>query len=271
MKKVALNVVLGAVLSAPVFVSSPVMAEDGHRATVAAVGHVEASAPVTQSLNWGYVGAGAPHRWGELSSMYEVCAIGKRQSPVNVDTIVEAVLPPLGGSYHDVPLEVANSGHTVQVNYAAGSGFKAASKDYNLVKLSFHTPSEHYVDGAPYPMEVQLEHKAADGSFAVVAVMIKVGKHNPVVEGIWQNVPVAGAVKAVDGVSINAASLLPADKGYYKYDGSLTTPPCTEGVAWHVMKQPIEISAEQLKAFLAVFPVNARPIQPLGERVITGN
>jgi len=221
--------------------------------------------------HWGYVGNGAAHRWGDLSTEFEACKKGVQQSPININEFVQGQLPALSGNYQPVPLEVANNGHTVQVNYAPGSGFRAQDKNFNLLQFNFRTPSEHYVDGAPYPMEAHFVHKAADGALGVVGVMFKVGEHNPVIEGIWQNVPQAGSAKTVDGVEINAGDLMPADKSYYKYDGSLTTPPCTEGVQWYVMKEPIELSAKQLTAFQAVFPVNARPIQALGERVVTGN
>ena len=279
MKKALLMTVLSFV-----FVSPVMAADDGHvhgddmletpaAAPVETVESASTQPSKSMSLNhgWGYIGANAAHKWGDLSAQFEMCKKGVEQSPINIDKIVEAPLPPLSASYSSVPLAVENNGHTVQVNYTPGSGFRADDKNFNLMYFKFHTPSEHYVDGAPYPMEVQFFHKAADGSIGVVAVMLKVGAHNPVIEGIWQNVPQAGNVKQVSGVEVNAGDLMPADKSYYKYEGSLTTPPCSEGVKWHVMKEPIELSAAQLKAFQAVFAVNARPIQDLGERTVKGN
>lgn len=221
--------------------------------------------------HWGYIGGEAAHRWGDLAAEFETCKQGVEQSPVNINEILQEALPALNTNFAETPLEVVNNGHTVQVNYAPGSGFKADGKDFGLVQFDFHTPSEHYIDGAPYPMEAQFVHKAGDGSVGIISVMMKVGKHNPVIEGVWQNVPVAGKTKAVAGVQLNAGALMPANKDYYQYDGSLTTPPCSEGVKWYVMKDPIEISADQLKAFQSVFPVNARPIQALGARVVKGN
>lgn len=254
-----------AALSLSVSVSSNAFAEDGHS------GAVSAAASKSHAPHWGYVGSDAAHRWGDLAAEFEACKKGVQQSPINIDQIVQEALPPLNGSFNKTPLEVVNNGHTVQVNYAPGSGFSAYNKDFALLQFHFHTPSEHYVDGAPYPMEVHFVHKATDGTLGVIGVMMKVGAHNPVIEGIWQNVPVAGATKKVDGVSITASDLMPTSQSYYKYDGSLTTPPCSEGVKWHVMKEPIEISADQLKAFMAVFPVNARPIQPISGRLILGD
>lgn len=220
--------------------------------------------------HWGYTGKHGASHWGDLSTMYETCKAGMKQSPIDISQYLQEDIPALNFTYNPVPLEVLNNGHTVQVNYAAGSTLSSADKTFNLLQFHFHTPSEHYIDGAPYPMEVHFVHKAEDGTRGIVGVMMKVGKHNPIIEGIWQNVPPAGETKAVESVKLSAADLLPANKQYYKYEGSLATPPCSEGVQWHVMKDPIEISAEQLKAFQAVFPVNARPIQSLNDRVITG-
>lgn len=256
----------------------PVMAEEhaGEQsapaaAPVEAVEEVKPKAHVHTGPKWGYVGAGAAHRWGDLSPDYATCKDGKQQSPINIDQFAQAQLPPFNGSYQPGPLVVANSGHSVAVKFAPGSGFRAMNKNFNLDHVHFHTPSEHYIDGAPYPMEAHFVHKAADGSLGVIGIMFKVGAHNPVIEGIWQNVPQAGGVKQVDGVEINAGDLMPESKGYYTYDGSLTTPPCTEGVTWYVMKDPIELSQAQLTAFQSVFPVNARPIQVIGERVVKGD
>lgn len=223
------------------------------------------------SQSWGYIGSGAPHKWGELGAGFEVCKSGTEQSPVNIDRFMQEGVPALNMAYSAVPLVVANTGYTVQVNVAPGTGFRANDTNFNLLNFQFRTPSEHYVDGAPYPMEAQFFHKAADGAVSIVSVMFKVGAHNPLIEGIWQNVPQVGSSKDVSGVEINPSDLMPEDKSFFIYQGSLTAPPCTEGVTWYVMQEPIELSAQQLKAFQAVFPINARPIQDLGERTIKGN
>lgn len=222
-------------------------------------------------VHWGYDGAGAAHHWGDLNSDYHACKDGKMQSPINIARFLQEDLPALDVAYQDSPLSVSNNGHSVQVNFESGSHVSVNGVQYNLLHTHFHTPSEHYLDGAPYPMEVHLVHQAADGTLAVIGVMMKVGEHNPVIEGIWQNVPPSGETKVVDMVQISPAALLPEGREYYKYEGSLTTPPCSEGVQWHVLKNTIEISADQLRAFQAVFPVNARPVQPLNGRVVTGD
>ncbi len=223
------------------------------------------------TVDWGYTSGGGAYKWAELNSSYELCGSGAMQSPININQFVQEDLPALELTYSPVPLVVENNGHTVQVNYAPGSSFSIGGKAYALQQFHFHTPSEHYIDGAPYPMEAHFVHKAEDGSLAVVGVTMKVGAHNPVIEGIWQNVPQAGEIKSVNMVELSADDLMPEDKSYYSYDGSLTTPPCSEGVSWYVLKDPIEISEKQLTAFQAVFPVNARPVQALGDRSVKGN
>ncbi|NCT41107.1 MAG: carbonate dehydratase [Alphaproteobacteria bacterium] len=236
-------------------VAFPALAEDVH----------------ADPAHWGYFGDEAAHKWGDLNAGFEVCKVGVEQSPINISQYVQEALSPLNGTYAPSPLVVENNGHTVQVNFEAGSGFRAYGKDFSLLQAHFHTPSEHYIDGAPYPMEAHFVHRAEDGALGVVAVMFKVGEANPTIEGIWQNVPAVGVAKAVSGVAINARDLMPADMGYYAYEGSLTMPPCSEGVKWFVVKEPITLSAKQLTAFQAVFPVNARPIQDLGGRVVKGD
>lgn len=228
--------------------------------------------PVEGGAKWGYDGAVAAPYWGTLDPSYSVCAAGHMQSPINIAKFLQEDLPDIVPAYKPSPLSVLNTGHTIQLNFQPGSGFSKNGMDYALMSASFHTPSEHYLDGAPYPMELQFLHKASDGTLAVLAVMVKLGEHNKVVEGVWQNTPIeAGAEKIIDSVEINAADLLPQSLEYYAYDGSLTSPPCTEGVRWHVLKEPIEVSEKQLKAFQALFPVNARPVQDLNERVVTGD
>ena len=230
--------------------------------------HAETHHEIT---HWGYTGTDSAPHWGDLDEKYHICKDGQSQSPINIAKFLQEDVPDLKMAYHAVPLSVTNNGHTVQVNIAPGSSFEVGGITYDFLQLHFHTPSEHYLDGAPYPMEAHFVHKASDGTLGVIGVMMKVGEHNPVIEGIWQNVPAAGETKIVETVEINPGDLLPSSLDYYKYDGSLTTPPCSEGVQWHVLKNTIELSEKQLRAFQSAFPVNARSIQPLNERVITGD
>lgn len=233
---------------------------------------VEKAEPKVMHAAWSYEGDNAAAYWGTLDEAYALCAEGKSQSPINISKFLQEDVPDILPAYTPSPLHVVNNGHTIGVHFAQGSGFRANNVNYNLHHAHFHTPSEHYLDGAPYPMEVHFVHKTQGGTLGVIGVMMKVGAHNKVIEGIWQNAPIqSGGEKKVESVEISAADLMPESLDYYKYDGSLTTPPCTEGVQWHVMKEPIEISETQLKAFQALFPVNARPVQPLNGRIVTGD
>lgn len=221
--------------------------------------------------SWGYAGDHRAAVWGHTNPDDKICKDGTQQSPVNIAQYAEQDLPDIQIDYQQTPLMVVNNGHTIKANYAPGSTITIGEHTYELMTLDFHTPSEHYFDGAPYPMELHLVHKAEDGALAVLGVMIKVGAHNEVVEGIWLNTPPNLGENKIDTIAYSAESLLPANRDYYAYEGSLTTPPCTEGVKWHVFKDPIEMSAAQLTAFQGIFPVNARPIQNLNGRIIRGD
>jgi len=229
------------------------------------------SAVKSSGAHWGYVGAESAQHWGGLHSEYAACSEGQKQSPVNISQFAKKDLPTIGFSYAAAPLVVVNNGHTIQVDYSAGSAINVGGQNFKLAQFHFHTPSEHYLDGSPYPMEVHFVHKSDSGQLAVVGAMMKIGAANPVIENIWKNAPTQKGSKSVEAVQVNAADLLPQSKDYYAYEGSLTTPPCSEGVLWHVLKSPIEISQQQLQIFQALFPVNARPVQPLAGRVVRGN
>lgn len=223
--------------------------------------------------HWDYsAGEGGPHRWSKVDPQFLLCGTGRKQSPVNISKFYQEDLPAIEVQYASVPLALENNGHTLQFNYAEGSGIMIDGLGYRLKTIDFHTPSEHYIDGAPYPMEAHFIHQSDDGSLAVISVMIKAGAYNKFIEALWHNAPATmGEEKRVEDVRISAADLMPQTLEYYRYDGSLTTPPCTEGVQWMVLKQPIEISEEQIRAFQKLFPANARPVQPLGNRVVTGD
>ena len=223
--------------------------------------------------NWGYSAADGAAHWADISPDYEACKVGAKQSPINIAAFKQNPdLQKLKVAYQPAPLVVVNNGHTVQVNFPPGSKFMSGETMYDLAQLHFHTPSEHYMDGAPYPMEMHLVHKSEKGELAVVGIMMKLGAENPTIQKIWQSIPAsAGQENAPKDITISATDILPMQGMYYTYEGSLTTPPCSEGVKWHVLQNPIEISEAQLRAFQGLFPVNARPVQPLNGRVVQGN
>ncbi len=222
--------------------------------------------------HWSYLGVTGAAHWGEMGEEFKTCGAGMAQSPINIEEYKQDPnLAPLLPVYQPSVLNIANNGHTLQVNIAPGSQITVGGKVYNLKYFNFHTPSEHYLDGAPYPMEVQFVHQNPDDhEIAVLGLMVKVGAHNKVIEGIWQNAPAAGGHRQVENFALLASDLLPPDLRYYKYAGSLTTPPCTEGVQWFLLQNNIEISEDQLRAFQAMFPVNARPVQSLNGRDVRG-
>jgi carbonic anhydrase len=208
---------------------------------------------------------------GKTFADFPLCQEGKAQSPVNMAEYKRGDLEALSMNYAPSRLRVVNNGHTIQANFDAGSSMSIKGKTYNLLQLHFHTPSEHYVDGAPYPMEGHFVHKAEDGTLAVIGVMMKVGQANPIVQGMWDNITMSHDENVVESVTWSAPDFMPESKAYYHYQGSLTTPPCSEGVQWYVLQDPVEISQDQLKAFQKLYAMNARPIQDMHGRVILGN
>jgi len=223
------------------------------------------------SAHWGYSGNAGPNNWSHLSDEFKTCSQGTRQSPIDVEvnSAIQAKLEALQFSYNAVQPEVVNNGHTIQVNYAAGSHVRIAGKEYELLQFHFHTPSENKLAGRSFPMEMHMVHKSADGKLAVVAVFIETGRENEVLKAAWERMPMhAGERQKLADVKLSASQLLPNNKEYAQFNGSLTTPPCSEGVKWVVLKTPIQVSKTQLAKFQTVMGDNARPIQPLNNRYI---
>jgi len=222
----------------------------------------------SDKTSWGYTGLEAPANWGDLSDDYARCKIGKNQSPINIQSTTAAKLVDIKFNYQPTPIDVVNNGHTIQVNYAKGSMLTLGGKHYQLLQFHFHSPSEHQVNGKPYDMVAHLVHQAADGQLGVIGILMKVGKANPVIASIWNHMPInTGDHNKVDA-TLNVSDLLPATHRYYSYSGSLTTPPCSEGVNWMVMQNPVEVSVEQVAAFTSIFAESVRPIQPANDRLI---
>lgn len=218
---------------------------------------------------WSYSGAEGPKNWGSIKSDYATCKLGHQQSPIDIRDVKRESLPAIQFDYKSAPLKVINNGHTIQVNIAPGSFITINNKRYELKQFHFHHPSEEHVNGKPYDMVAHLVHVDSDGKLAVVAVLLKKGSANSLVQRIWENLPkTEGQEEAASGVEINPSALLPANTGYYTFPGSLTTPPCSEEVTWFVLKMPSELSAGEIAAFAKIYPHNARPIQPTNGRTI---
>ena len=221
-----------------------------------------------QGGHWGYVDEAGPEHWADLSEDYVTCKTGTKQSPIDLRESVKARLSPLEFDYRAVPLKVLNNGHTIQVDQKGAGSLKFQGQEYQLLQFHFHTPSEHHVAGQPREMEAHFVHKNAQGQLAVVGVLIKSGKENGVLKAVWEGMPKEVKETMVKGAVINAGDVLPQGKHYQHYIGSLTTPPCSEGVRWIVMNEPIEMSQAQVEAFKSLFPHNARPVQSMEDRFL---
>ncbi|MBT9567594.1 MAG: carbonic anhydrase family protein [Thiobacillus sp.] len=220
--------------------------------------------------HWSYQGEHGPSHWSKLDSHFTECGIGHAQSPVDIrKTVKKSDLPDLTFQYNDVPLRLVNNGHTVQVNEDGGGSLTIGDHAYKLAQFHFHTPSEERVNGKPYDLVAHLVHKDEAGKLAVVAVLFKVGHQNAALAAVLDNMPIAaGPEHTVAGMRFNVAQLLPAQHGYYHFMGSLTTPPCSEGVSWYVLKTPVELSSAQLKQLRRLYNHNNRPVQPLNGREV---
>jgi len=218
--------------------------------------------------HWGYAGHAGADKWGDLQSDYATCKLGKEQSPIDIRGAQKADLPAIGFAYTPSPAEVVNNGHTVQVNLKGGGNATLPTGGYQLLQFHFHTPSEEKIAGQVYPLVAHLVHRNAEGKLAVVAVLFKEGRENAALASVFAAMPAKAEQSAPLKADFNVSDLLPKEQGYYAFVGSLTTPPCSEGVRWQVLKQPVEISKAQLAAFRKLYPMNARPVQPLGSRVV---
>lgn len=222
-----------------------------------------ASGPV----HWTYSGEEGPEHWGELSEDFALCSTGTEQSPIDIPSASSTNPTDIVFNYNPTDVNILNNGHTIQVNYDEGSSIEIDGTTYNLLQFHFHALSEHTVDGNYADAEMHLVHQSDAGEYAVVGVLIKRGGENAAYAPVWDNLPAQEAEETtISGASVNAADLLPAEQSYYRYNGSFTTPPCTEGVNWFVLSTPVELSDAQLASFEQVYSANYRPVQPLNDR-----
>lgn len=221
--------------------------------------------------HWSYEGEGSPEHWGTLSEEYQACQKGMNQSPINIDHTANAHLTPLDTHYVEGPVTLINNGHTIQ------AGLKSTTADtltldgntFTLQQFHFHAPSENTVHGKHYAMEMHLVHKDANGALVVVAVMFDKGDANTELDKLWATMPEKAEqeVKVTTQMDLNA--LLPKDKTFWRFSGSLTTPPCSEGVTWLILKHPLTLSETQLQKFShTMHHDNNRPTQPLHGRLV---
>lgn len=218
--------------------------------------------------HWGYSGHAGPEQWGSIHHEYATCAKGKEQSPINIQAHTDAPLAALELSYQTLGETVRHNGHSLQVDFPKGSQLKLAGQSYQLKQFHAHTPSEHSVNGQSFPAELHLVHANAQGELAVVAVNLAQGQAHPAWDALLSAAPAALHSHKLSQ-SVNAQAFLPKTLEYYFYQGSLTTPPCSEQVQWLVLKEPVELSAVQLAQLQKIIGfANNRPLQPLNQRVV---
>lgn len=230
----------------------------------------EATPAPTATVHWTYEGEEGPENWGELSGSFASCASGQEQSPIDVAQPAGQDLANPTFSYQTSPIKIEHNGHTVQLHYAKGSFMEINGERYELKQFHYHAPSEHSLNNELFPAEFHLVHQNTAGQYAVVGILLREGAENPAYQPFIAHLPAEkSAATTVDG-QINALELLPTTHTTFRYPGSLTTPPCTEGVSWFLMTTPIELSLDQLTALESLFEEgNNRPVQPIFNRAVS--
>jgi len=226
------------------------------------------AAAAPHAVHWTYEGEEGPANWSHLSPDYEPCGSGNQQSPIDLTGAGSKDLANIVFDYHPTKAEIVNNGHTIQVNLAPGSAIVVDGKRFDLLQFHFHAPSEHAIDGKLAPAELHLVHKSADGELAVVGLLIHEGAANAALDPVFKKMPAKANGRPVLAGTFDPAKLLPAVRTTYRYSGSLTTPPCSEGVRWNVVTAPIEVSEAQLGEFERLHNGSNRPLQPLHDRAL---
>jgi len=222
----------------------------------------------TNTIHWAYSGEGAPANWGKIDPRFATCSNGVNQSPIDLTGFTESQLPAIDFNYNLTSSDILNNGHAIQANVKNGSSITVDGKTFDLKQFHFHNPSENNINGKSFPLEAHFVHASKAGELAVVAVMFEEGKENKALAELWAKMPQnVGDKNPIDAKNLEA--LLPKERDYYRFNGSLTTPPCTEGVRWLVMKKPVTLSKSQISTFEKVMHHhNNRPIQATNARVI---
>lgn len=224
-----------------------------------------------QEIHWGYEGEGSPANWAKLRPEFATCASGRRQSPIDIREGIRVDLEPIKFDYRPTHFRIIDNGYTVQVNVGEGSTISVMGRTYHLLQFHFHRPSEERINGKSFDMVIHFMHRDDQGRIAMIAVLLEKGAEHPLIQTLWNNMPLEVNQDVVPAVAIDLNGLLPENRGYYTYMGSLTTPPCTEDVLWMVFKQPMPVSAEQINIFSRLYRNNARPIQSSNNRLVKEN
>lgn len=240
------------------------------RAGGAAVHKGAAAGSSAGGLPWSYDGPTGPEHWASLRPDYNLCGKGARQSPIDIRDGIGVELDPIAFAYQPGAFSVLDTGRTVQVDVAPGNAIEVMGRRFQLERIEFRRPAEERINGRVFDFGAHLIHKDAEGRTAVVAVLFDRGAEQPVIQSVWNSLPLEKGETLASRHPIDLAGLLPADRRYFTYMGSMTTPPCREGVLWMVMKSPVAVSSDQLAVFSRLYPMNARPVQPAAGRLIKG-
>lgn len=240
------------------------------QAAKAAAAAVAAKAPPPRvyGTHWTYEGEFGPSNWHKINSDWTKCSTGTRQSPIDIRDGMKVDLEQIAFDYRPSGFSVTDNGHTVQVAVGPGNYLSVAGRTYELQQFHFHRPAEERINGKGFEMVVHLVHKDVEGKLAVLALLLERGKPQPTIQTVWNNLPLEKGDTATPSIVLDPNDLLPQRRDYYTFMGSLTTPPCTEGVLWLVMKEPVQASPSQLALFSRLYPFNARPVQASSGRMI---
>ena len=220
------------------------------------------------TLHWSYEGETGPQAWAKLSPEFAKCGSGERQSPIDIRDGMKLDLEPISFEYRPSNFKVIDNGHTIQANVSGWNAMRVMGRRFRLVQFHFHRPSEEAIDGRQFEMVVHLVHKDSEGRLGVVAVLVEGGARQPAIQAVLNNLPLEKGEEVPAATNLDLTQILPENKKYFTYMGSLTTPPCSEDVLWIVMQQPVQASADQLNLFSRIYPMNARPMQAAGGRTI---
>ena len=266
LKKIEIYTILGIIIISALFLSGCTEApqteelDETHSDTIDESTHSEE----VSEHHWGYEGEEGPDHWADLG--YPDCS-GVEQAPIDIPAGTSVHSADISFNYNSTALNIVNNGHSIKVEYDEGSSIEVENMTYRLLQFHFHSFSENTIMGEHSDMEMHLVHQSDTDEYAVVSVMINSGSENSAYAPIWEHMPAEeGEVETISGVNVNADDLLPVTKTYYRFDGSFTTPPCTEGVKWFLMNTSVELSTEQIDAFKKIYSNNYRPVQALNDR-----
>ncbi len=224
--------------------------------------------PVARGTHWSYEGDSGPANWSKINVDWAKCGNGSRQSPIDIRDGMKVELEQISFDYHPSSFNVVDNGHTVQVGVSGGNYITVQNRMFELQQFHFHRPSEERINGKAFEMVVHLVHRDAEGRLAVLALLLERGAPQATIQTVWNNLPLEKFETMQPTILLDPAEMLPVRRDYYTYMGSMTEPPCSEGVLWLVMKQPVQASPAQMALFSRLYPLNARPIQPGNGRII---